>query len=399
MSLSDHIKKHTKPKNQRTGPVWQGPSSPEANGGITFSLLSRFLCCRERYRLHVMEGLQPRRTWNHRIGFGDMWHLMEETFAIGGSIGAAFENLASMCRLLVKEYPMQAGEVDHWYNVAKVQFPVYVDYWAKHRDVVERTPLLQEQVFHIPYTLPSGRVVYLRGRWDSVDLVGKGKASGIFLKENKTKGDIKEEKIRRQLKMDLQVMTYVVALDATKQQTAGDGWTSIGLEKTNPEVYTNLRRHEVKGIIYNVVRRPLSGGKGTIVRHKPTKSKPQGESKQDFYGRVAQYIKDNPESYFMRWRVDLTPEDVERFRGMCLDPILEQLCDWWEWVGDYMIDPAQARSVFHSRGGKANSIHHLHPFGVYNVLDEGGSSDLDAYLDTGSEVGLERVDELFPELR
>ena len=35
---------------------------------------------------------------------------------------------------------------------------------------------------------------------------------------------------------------------------------------------------------------------------------------------------------------------------------------------------------------------------VYNVLDEGGSSDLDAYLESGSEAGLQRIENLFPEL-
>lgn len=34
----------------------------------------------------------------------------------------------------------------------------------------------------------------------------------------------------------------------------------------------------------------------------------------------------------------------------------------------------------------------------YNVLDEGGSSDMDAMLESGSEVGLQRTENLFPEL-
>lgn len=379
MSLSEHIKKHQKPRKQRTGPVWQGPCSPEANGGITFSLLSRYLCCKERFRLHVVEGLRPHRTWNHRTGYGDFWHQLEETFAAGGNLGVAFENLASMCRSLVQQYPMQAGEVEHWYNVAKVQFPIYVEYWARHADVVERTPLLQEQVFSVPYALPSDRVVRLRGRWDAVDLIGRGRESGIFLFESKTKGQIEEEKIRRQMKVDLQTMLYVVALNYVN-----DG--SPGLKELDDHYPSGGQ--QVKGIIYNVIRRPLSGGKGTIVRHKPTKSNPRGESKADFYGRVAQYIKEAPETYFMRWRVDLTQQDVEKFRRMCLDPILESLCVWWEWVcgNPEPFDP--------SGGG----IHSMLPFGVYNSLIEGGSSDLDAYLDNGSEVGLERVSELFPEL-
>jgi hypothetical protein len=43
-------------------------------------------------------------------------------------------------------------------------------------------------------------------------------------------------------------------------------------------------------------------------------------------------------------------------------------------------------------------VHWRHPFGVYDALNEGGSSDLDEYLETGSTVGLERASTLFPEL-
>jgi hypothetical protein len=42
--------------------------------------------------------------------------------------------------------------------------------------------------------------------------------------------------------------------------------------------------------------------------------------------------------------------------------------------------------------------HWQHPFGVYNVLDEGGSSDLDNYLESGTEIGLARTTNLYPEL-
>jgi hypothetical protein len=43
-------------------------------------------------------------------------------------------------------------------------------------------------------------------------------------------------------------------------------------------------------------------------------------------------------------------------------------------------------------------MHWRHPYGVFDALNEGGSSDLDEYLETGSTVGLERASTLFPEL-
>ena len=372
MSITISLKKVNKkadPKN----PVWKGPEED----GITFSLLSRFLCCRERFRLLVVEGLKPADTFNHRLEFGSMWHVCEESLAANDkSLRGLYpwdECLKDYAQSLCKRYPTSQEQIDNWYGICKMMFPIYVKHWSEHPDVVDRTPLLQEQSFNIPYALPSGRTVKLRGKWDSVDLVGKGKA-GIYLQENKTKSDINEGQIKRQISFDLQTMLYLVALqewddDNTRQgvfagEAAGKGfWVGAGAK--------------VAGVRYNVVKRP---------RHYQGKR----ESKAEFLERLKGIIEASPEEFFMRWKVELTPGDVSKFRRECLDPILEQLCDWWEWVRDHPLPfgPRIDGSVIHWR----------HPFGVYNVLDEGGSTDLDEYLASGSEVGLQRTDNLFPEL-
>jgi hypothetical protein len=242
---------------------------------------------------------------------------------------------------------------------------------------VDRAPLLQEETFSVPYKLPSGRTVRLRGKWDSVDLIGSGDSAAIYLQENKTKGDIKEAQLQRQLRFDLQTMLYLVALEHWQpEEIAGE----IGRWK---DCYPG----GLAGVRYNVIRRPLSGGRHSIVQHKATKTNPHGESRSAYYSRLASLIREDAGYFFMRWRVDLSPQDIERFRHECLDPVLEQLCSWW----DVMRDP--------SRSAKSPLwVHWRHPYGVYNVLDEGGSSELDGYLDTRSESGLEHVDNLFPEL-
>ena len=187
------------------------------------------------------------------------------------------------------------------------------------------------------------------------------------MQENKTKGQILEEQILRQLTNDLQTMLYLVALHNTGRQKHATA--------------------KVLGVRYNVIRRPLSGGKGTIVRHKPSKSNPMGESKEEYYSRVASYIREEPETYFMRWKVQVRKTDLVRFRHRVLDPILQQLCYWYDCVSTC----ANPYSCGHN-------AHWQHPFGVRNILDEGGTHDLDAYLTTGSMVGLTRVDRLFEEL-
>lgn len=394
------------PTEKRQEPVWKGPEED----GITFSMLSRFLVCRERFRLLVVEGLKPADQFNHRIEYGSMWHTCEEALAKGPDPTNPRrprwpDALLGYCRALCNTYPTSQEQIDHWYNVCKVQFPVYMDYWRKHPDVTGRTPLLQEQVFDIPYSLPSGRTVRLRGKWDAVDLIGSGKDAGIYLQENKTKADIHEESLKRQLTFDLQTMMYLTVMT---QDTGIDCFEEVKMRVGNGIMPSDKSRSSIRGVRYNVVRRPLGGGKGSIVRHKPNKSNPAGESKAEFYERLGGIIREDPGYYFMRWKVEVYPADVERFRRECLDPILEQLCDWWSWVrlssqgdnagipyGPFSPDDGCVNSVDQS---VRSSIHFRHPFGVYNPMNEGGGSDLDEYLNSGSEVGLRRVDNLFSEL-
>jgi hypothetical protein len=362
-------------------PLWAGPCDSGPQGGITFSLLSRFISCRERFRIAVIEGLRPVDVFNHRIAFGDAWHICEEALAWQDPDGVVASKerpwedpLLYWGQQTCKRYPTAAEQVDHWYNVCRVTFPLYVEYWAKHPDMIARRPLLSEQSFNVPHRLPSGRTVRLRGKWDSVDLVGEGKGARVILQENKTKGDVREAQLRRQLRFDLQLGIYLVALRYTQMDS-----------------YEPWGRLAIGGVRYNVVRRPLSGGKGSIVRHKPTRSNPEGESKEAFFLRLRDIIAESPQDYFMRWDVGITPSDILKFRRECLDPILEQLCDWWEAMqdcdGDYFRPPTPH-----------GYVHWRHPFGVYDALNEGGSSDLDEYLETGSTVGLERASTLFPEL-
>lgn len=373
--VSEQLTKH--PQKQvvrRTGPLWEGPSSDGPQGGITYSLLSRFLCCRERFRALAIEGLKPTDTFNHRLEYGTMWHLCEEALA-GKQEWRS--KLLDHVRALCTRYPTQQEQVDHWYNVCKVQFPIYVDYWKRHPDVLDRKPLFQEQIARTRYVLPSGRHVYLRAKLDSGDAI----TGRLYLQENKSKGDINEVQIKQQLAsgFDLQTMLYLTILMNVQDDAF---WNRSN--KT-------WRNMPLGGIRYNVIRRPLSGGRGTIKRHEPTKKNPLGESKPAFYERLAGIINEEPGYFFMRWKVELTKESVARFRRECLDPILENLCWWYETVVEKWVTPGENHKI--------PPCHWRHPYGVYNVLDEGGSSDYDRYLENGSEVGLYRADDLFPELK
>lgn len=353
------------PKPPSNKPVWQGPEKD----GITQSLLSRFLVCRERFRLLVIKGLKPTDTFSQRLEYGNLWHVCEENIT-----GDWRKSCKDYSQQLCKRYKFQQEQVVHWYNVCMTQFLIYLDYWAKHNDVKSREVLFAEEKFAVPYNLPSGRVVTLRGKFDSVDIIGKGKDRAVYLQENKSKGDVDELAMRRQLMFDLQTFLYLVALRDSK--------------------LTADTKLPIAGVRYNVIRRPLAGGKHSIRPHAATSKKP-AETNEEFYARLGGLITEEPAHYFMRWKCEITQADYLRFERRFLIPILEQLCDWWEYMqvcdGEPWLDSERILSI-------PDHTHFQSPYGIYNVLLEGGSTELDEYMNTGSETGLHRTTNLFPEL-
>lgn len=348
-------------------PLWRGPHAD----GVTQSLLGRYLCCKERFRLLVIDGLRAREGFLHRLEYGNMWHTCEEALALGDDWE---ERLREYAQKLVNRFPTSGKQIEKWYQVCRTQFPVYVDYWSEHPDVLERESISAEEVFEYPYELPSGRCVILRGKFDSVDQI----RDEVYLQENKTLYDIDKSKITRNLTFDLQTMFYQVALA--------------------------IMYNRVAGVRYNVIRRPLSGGKYSIRPHQARvyKTKPNvpAETLAEFYDRLEGLIENDPEFFFARWTVDVTKADRVRFQTETLNPILENLLDdyeWWEYCHQHETSPYD----YETRGRAFPEHlprHYRYPYGIFNPIQEGIATDLDEYLETGSKIGLERPSTLFPEL-
>lgn len=350
---------------QRTEPFWKGPCSDDPQGGITQSLLNEFLICPERFRIKTILGLTPPDQFNHALEYGHMWHLCEEYHAANKSYR---EKLDEYKDGLLQRYPYSQEEVLKFYNACLRQFPQYVKYWKKHKDEAKREPIAQEVSFRVPYlTGDTLTPVYLRGKWDQIDVIS-GK---IWLKENKTKGQIKEQLIERQLTFDLQTMLYLVAIKNYKKELGVQGL-------------------KIGGVRYNVVRRPFSGGKGDIRQGKPSKSNPDGESTKDYFDRLEQYFIEEPEYWFMRWEVGISDQDIEKFEETFLRPALNNLVGWYYKIAECM---SRDQSPFGNVPG-----HYRMPFGIYNSLSERGFTDMDSFLETGLEVGLTKGASLFPEL-
>lgn len=398
------------PSNQ--GPVWKGPTVD----GISQTLLGRYLTCPERFRVMVIEGLQVTPTFNNRLEFGNMWHVCEEAHANSqckvcngtrslqgvsdyGPCPVCDWNRALLdyANELGKIYPTQLMQIVHWIKVTEALFPAYIEYWSNHPDTINRTPLLQEERFAVPYSLPSGRTALLRGKWDSVDLVKEMKArtkadhavsnnDGIWLMENKTKSVIDVQKINRQLRFDLQVMLYLVALYSHQKATGIH--SELQDSKRGGFVWDYL----IKGVRYNVIRRSS---------HKTADSMMKKVSEDIKAHRAGEW--------FSRWNVEIDTRDIQVFKDRCLDPILDNLLDdyeWWAHCRKYrttgydgegrpnVYDTSDRHKVFSHHRRR----HFIMPYIGYNPLSEGGESDVDNYVFTGNEIGLQRVENLFPEL-
>lgn len=358
------IKAKTKtPSKGKPKPVWKGPD--HVDGGITFSLLSRFLVCRERFRLYAIDGWAVEDRFNHKLEFGSMWHVCEENYRTNWRAALNKYKLE-----LMRKYQLQREEIHRWAETVRVMFGVYLENWKGHEDELNQHNIETEKVFNIPYVLAdSGRVVRLRGKRDKVDRLKMAGKSLIYLQENKTKSRVNEIDIKTQLTFDLQTMIYLTVLH----------WENDH-DEDGEILPSNVHRlgSPLGGIRYNVVRRPeLRQGKK--------------ESVSQFITRLEETVREEAPTYFMRWKCEVSDLDIRRFRLECLDPILNSLWNWWV-MATY--DALTQKDL----DGLLFGHHWRHPYGVYNVLNEGGTTDLDALMMNGSTIGLTRVTNLYPEL-
>lgn len=346
-------------------PIWKGPEVD----GVTQSLLSLFLVCRERFRIKVVDGLVGADKFKAAMEYGNMFHLCEELYMQRKDWKLP---LKKMTQDLIKQYKSEQEQVVKYYEICLRQFPIYMDHWKKSEKQNKLKPISSEIVFKVPYELPSGRIVSLRGKFDGLECAVNGKIKHLFLKENKIMGTPDHQELAQRLTFDLQTMVYLVALRIYAEQTDN-----------------SLLKYDLKGVNFNVIRRPLAGGKHSIRQHQPSKSKPKGESEQEYYDRLGGLIDGDREFFFMRWNVAIEEKDIRTFETKFLQPVLENLCDWWEDINQR--DPFKPF-------GKGNRTHWVLPYGIYNPIAEGRGSMVDDYIKDGNMVGLVKTKTLFPEL-
>jgi len=392
-------------QSSRKVPLWKGPKED----GISFSLLSKFLECRERFRLKVVEGLEEAEGFNAPLEYGSLWHEMEEATARGKDPKKAAGRYRNKLR---ERFPGAEGSINKWVGLANRVFPIYLHHWRKHPETKKRKFLLAEVAFRVPYQLPSGRSLVLRGKWDGVFQEGKNG----WEQENKTKGRIDEAGLQATVHENLQTMLYLIAL-LQEQDRARKGLESLCLSRKETE---SIRLLPMSGVLYNVIRRPLAdqhaqkqrkgrevnkkGKDGKTIKGKdgkPIKTRVGAETESQFLDRVASDIRKDPNHHFMRWKSRVFKKDVERFKRECFDPILEGLLDWWDWISVDPFNPFRESSKADNvprldvPGG---GIHFRFPWGIYHSLASGFRGSFFEYLSQGRKDKLVPIKSLFPEL-
>ena len=229
----------------------------------------------------------------------------------------------------------------------------------------------------------------------------------LFLDEHKTKGIVDQKKISQQLKFDRQTMYYLTSLVLYWDENG----TLPGVSKRRMPKTTQLG-----GVRYNVVRRPLSSSPGMIKplgpkTYKGDKPDYPGETEIEFLTRLHdKYLAAMPETFFCRWEVPITREDIEEYRKQFLTPMLLQISNWWDSIQYDPFNP-WVTSVEHLHGiiedpncdRKAltetpNPHHWRHPYGCYNHVDNAMDTDWEHMVNTGESKTLRRIHNLFPEL-
>ena len=313
--------------------------------GISYSLLSKFIVCRERFRLRVVEGLKHRGS-NDAMDFGTVFHKAVELSAQGKSrtaIQRHFNNLQRKeSRKKHKTYdPIRC-------KLVSMMVDHYKAYWT---DVLKEIQYFEsEQVFQVPFKTSTGHIVPINGKRDE----GYIKDKKIWLQENKTKTQINETQIVETLPFMLQPMIYLTSF-----------------QHDHPG-------KKIGGILYNIVRNPS-------ITHK------KKQSVAAYIEEVSKDIDNRPEHYFKMFEVDIDDEHLEMWKKLHLDPILSSLCIWWDSIKSNPFDPWVLED------GTPNPHHTIRPFGVYDPLSR-GVGDFFGRIVHGTDVGLDIDHNLFPEL-
>lgn len=286
-------------------PNWKGPYE----GGLTQSLINKFLECPYRFYLYTILGLKEDEGFNENLIWGDTFHKGLE-------------------HLIAIPYPSQEFTPQDWagiddavdehikskYAAAPSTFRFSVKNMLRLYDdsyKEENTPFKTEVVFAHEYTTARGFKVLLRGKCDGL---APPKAlsflpdpvSSPTLIEHKCKGKL-DLSNKAEILYDLQVNLYCLCTGARNV------------------IYDIIRIPDTQ--FYLPRRRQMEGAVPYMNRLYYT------EISGDFP------IRSKKPLWLAQFHETIMEDDLQSFRAQTIDPLIERICLWWEHVIQPGFDP------------------------------------------------------------
>lgn len=367
-------------KEMKVNPKAKPPSSvwDLDRDGISFSLLSNLIGCKERSRIKLVEGLSSA-DFSYPIEFGNMFHDCMEFN--NESLPTLKARLSKRGKRIMERHSMTPKGREEVFKLVEI-IMVYWKNYLNHWKVVDSgiTWLHPEHQFQVEYTADTYRPITLRGKIDGVIQ----REGNPWLIENKTKATIPSNMLDT-LPHNLQTMMYSLA----------------------SEIETGDRIH---GILWNGIKRP------TI---KQTKK----ETFEEYLRRLDEDMQERPAHYFIRYECRFDTQDVPLWEQYTFKPLIVSVIEWWDSIkknphDPYTVDRRDPEAVeallrrIESSGGKGcvvtaddvprvrkapNPHHYERPIGAFDPMSFG----LDEYFDymvSGVRGSLQRVTTMFPEL-
>lgn len=325
--------------------------------GVSQSLLQKFINCRDRYHKHTVLGLKSTDR-KEAMEYGTIFHKLIEEGARMGNTYTRLKMVQIMNEYMKTYYPSADSAL-----LCKIGLEQYHKYKEWEANKPKYKYIAQEPVFKEPIVLPATSFnpcpeisiniprteIFIRGRIDEV-IEQDGQ---LWLQENKTKSRIDISLLQDTIPENIQVMFYAVA---------------ASIKYGRP----------VKGIIYNVIR-------------KPGQRQRQKEADADFVSRIGQEINDNPSYYFYRLAYSFPPGAVEKWKREELIPLLYQVYIWWRSIEKNPTNP------WEDAEGNINPFHGRKSFGIYDPMSNGKGEFFDLII-YGRKTNLVVDHEMFPEL-
>lgn len=239
--------------------------------GATQSMISEFLACRERVRLSYVEGWTSEATSN-AITFGSLFHTCLEKIYRFLQLKVDWKgiNISNVVDNTLKDFKTDAkiwtpdDETNNILNTGflKILIPAYCKKYLE-KDSKTKWFMVEEE-----YDTPLNGIRF-RGKFDRLQM---NKHDEVWVWDTKTKGRI-DPTIQDRLSFDLQMMIYITAYESQFKKLPA-------------------------GFVYDIIQRPaLRRGKTETLQH--------------FMERVKGDVDD---SYFLRIRMRLDPEEYKRWK-------------------------------------------------------------------------------------